>query len=210
MTYPSLYSRSYWKSSAHITTYRLCLMGILCAVQIILSRITAISVGNWLRISFGFLPNALAGFLLGPVLGTLVAVVSDALGVIFTGQSINPGLSLAVALGGVLYGLFLYKRPVKLTRIALCLLAVSLVCHFLLNTYFLALAGFTSVSDGTDWPALARQLVLPVYHAGAVMPTWISVCNRFIKQLAVYPVNVVMLYAVLRSVNKLPASVWKR
>lgn len=207
---PSIFSAAYWKRCARPSTYGLCLMGVLVAMQIILSRITAISVGQWLRISFGFLPNAVAGYLLGPLYGMLVAVVSDALGVVLTGQSINPGLSLAAALGGALYGLFLYARPVSWLRVMLCLLLVSLVCHFLLNTYFLALAGYTSVSDGSDWPETARRLAQCVYPAGATMPTWISVCNRFIKNAAVYPVNVLMLYPILRNMDRLPKSVLKR
>lgn len=205
----SIFHPAYWKGCTRISTYRLCLMGILVAMQVILSRITAISVGQWLRISFGFLPNAVAGYLLGPVYSTLVAVVGDALGTVLTGQSINPGLSLAAALGGAMYGLFLYRKPVGWLRVMLCLFAVSLVCHFCLNTYFLALAGFTSVSDGTDWPELARRLVRFVYPAGATMPTWISVCNRFIKNAVVYPVNVLMLCAILRSVKRLPKSALK-
>lgn len=203
----SVFRASYWRSCTHLTTYKLCVMGILVALQIILSRITAISVGNWLRISFGFLPNAIAGYLLGPIGGLLVAVVGDALGTILTGQVINPGLSVAAALGGFLYGLFLYKRPVSVLRIMLCLMVVSLLCHFLLNTYFLAAAGFTAVSDGTDWPAFLRQLVRPIYREGARLPAWISVCNRFIKQVAVYPVNVVMLYLMLRGLKRMPRSV---
>ena len=73
----SVFCATYWKSSARITTYKLCVMGILVALQILLSRITAISLGNWLRISFGFLPNAVAGYLFGPVGGLLVAVDAE-------------------------------------------------------------------------------------------------------------------------------------
>lgn len=203
----SVFRVSYWRTCTQLTTYKLCVMGILVALQIILSRITAISVGNWLRISFGFLPNAIAGYLLGPVGGLLVALVGDALGTILTGQVINPGLSLAASLSGLLYGLFLYRRSVSVLRTMLCLLSVSLVCHFLLNTYFLAAAGFMAVSDGTDWPVLLRQLMLPVYGEGATLPAWISVCNRFIKQVAVYPVNVIMLYLMLRGLKRMPHSV---
>ncbi|MDD6052119.1 MAG: folate family ECF transporter S component [Clostridiales bacterium] len=203
----SVFRAPYWRTCTRLTTYKLCVMGVLVALQIILSRITAITMGNWLRVSFGFLPNAIAGYLLGPVGGVLVAWVSDALGTILTGQAINPGLSLTAALGGFFYGLCLYQRPVTVWRTMLCLAVVSLVCHFLLNTYFLAQAGFTAVSDGTDWPAFFRQLVMPIYGEGARLPAWISVCNRFIKQVVVYPVNVVMLYLMLRGLKRLPRSV---
>ena len=96
----SVFHAHYWRDCARLTTQKLCVMGVLMALQIILSRITAINLGNWLRISFGFLPNAIAGYLLGPIGGTLVAWGSDALGTILTGQAINPGLSVTAALGG--------------------------------------------------------------------------------------------------------------
>ena len=69
----SVFHANYWRDCARLTTQKLCVMGVLMALQIILSRITAINLGNWLRISFGFLPNAIAGYLLGPIGGTLVA-----------------------------------------------------------------------------------------------------------------------------------------
>ena len=61
----SVFHAHYWRDCARLTTQKLCVMGVLMALQIILSRITAINLGNWLRISFGFLPNAIAGYLLG-------------------------------------------------------------------------------------------------------------------------------------------------
>ena len=189
----SVFHAHYWRDCARLTTQKLCVMGVLMALQIILSRITAINLGNWLRISFGFLPNAIAGYLLGPIGGTLVAI--------------NPGLSVTAALGGFFYGLMLHKRPVTIWRTMACLLVVSLVCHFLLNTYFLAMAGFTAVSDGADYPAFVRELVRPIYGEGATMPAWISVCNRFIKQVVVYPVNVAMLLLMLRGVQRMPNAV---
>ena len=100
----SVFHAHYWRDCARLTTQKLCVMGVLMALQIILSRITAINLGNWLRISFGFLPNAIAGYLLGPIGGTLVAWGSDALGTILTGQAINPGLSVTAALGGFFTG----------------------------------------------------------------------------------------------------------
>lgn len=203
----SVFHARYWRDCARLTTQKLCVMGVLMALQIILSRITAINLGNWLRISFGFLPNAIAGYLLGPIGGTLVAWGSDALGTILTGQAINPGLSVTAALGGFFYGLMLHKRPVTIWRTMACLLVVSLVCHFLLNTYFLAMAGFTAVSDGADYPTFVRALVRPIYGEGATMPAWISVCNRFIKQVVVYPVNVAMLLLMLRGVQRMPNAV---
>ena len=64
-----------------------------------------------------------------------------------------------------------------------------------------------AVSDGTDWPVFFRLLVMPIYGEGATLPACISVCNRLIKQVAVYPVNVVMLYLMLRGLKRMPKSI---
>lgn len=202
--------RSYWRECTRMTTRKLCLIGILIALQVVLSRIAAINIGNWLRISFGFLPIAVAGYLLGPVYGLLVGGISDLLGAALFTPPILWGLTAASALTGLFFGLVLYRGKVGWVRAALSLLPVLVVCNFLLNTYFLARAGFTILSDGADWPAFFRALVLPVYPAGAQLPAWISVCNRLIKQLVALPVNTVMLYFLLRGISKLPGSILRR
>ena len=202
--------KNYWQDCIRIDTNRLCLMGLLIALQILLSRITAINLGNWLRISFGFLPIAVAGYFLGPVGAILVAGVSDVLGTIFQGQAIVFGLTVTAIVGGGIYGFFFYRQKMHWIRIAICLLVVSLVCHFFLNTYFLARNGFVPLSNGQDWPAVIRQLVLPIYPEGANLPAWISVCNRFIKQVVVWPVNTVMLFYLMKAIEHMPKSIIKR
>ena len=198
---------AYWRESVHMNSYKLCLMGVLVALQIVLARITAIPVGSWLRIGFGFLPVGIAGYLLGPVWGLVVAAVGDILGTLVFTPPIIWGLVLANALNGLIFGLFLYPRKYSLWRCIVSLVLISLICNFLLNTYFLAKAGWVAVTDGKDWPAFFRNLVLPVYPEGSLLPNWISVGNRLLKQLVACPVNIVMLYLVLRAVDKMPKSV---
>lgn len=201
------FTAAYWHESVHMNPYKLCLMGVLVALQIVLARITAIPVGSWLRIGFGFLPVGIAGYLLGPVWGLVVAAVGDILGTLVFTPPIIWGLVVANALNGLIFGLFLYPRKYSLWRCIVSLVLISLICNFLLNTYFLAQAGWVAVTDGTDWPAFFRALVMPVYPEGSLLPNWISVGNRFIKQLVACPVNIVMLYLVLRAVDKMPKSV---
>ena len=42
-------------------TRKLCVLAVLCAMQVVLSRIAAINVGDYLKISFGFIPIAVCG-----------------------------------------------------------------------------------------------------------------------------------------------------
>ena len=196
-----------WKESLRMNPYKLCLMGVLVALQIVLARITAIPVGSWLRIGFGFLPVGIAGYLLGPVWGMAVAAIGDILGTLVFTPAIIWGLVLANALNGLIFGLFLYPRKLAWWRCIVSLVLISIFCNFLLNTHFLGQAGWVALSDGSEWPAFFRTLVMPLYPEGTMVPNWVSVCNRFIKQLVACPVNIVMLYLVLQVVEKMPKSV---
>lgn len=42
----SVFHAHYWRDCARLTTQKLCVMGVLMALQIILSRITAINLGQ--------------------------------------------------------------------------------------------------------------------------------------------------------------------
>ena len=92
----SVFHARYWRDCARLTTQKLCVMGVLMALQIILSRITAINLGNWLRISFGFLPNAIAGYLLGPI-GGMLAILGVVVLPISTGDTAFRSARLLVA-----------------------------------------------------------------------------------------------------------------
>ena len=111
-----------------ITTKKLVFMALMVACNIILVRVFVIDVNPTLRIDFGYLSNAMAGMVLGPVLGGITAAVSDILGVILKGQlgTYFPAFTLNSILYGVLYGLFLYKKEKTFLRISLCI-AVTLV-----------------------------------------------------------------------------------
>lgn len=187
------------------STRKLTMMGILIALQVILARVTAISVGQWLRISFGFLPAAIGGLLMGPIAAMLIAMISDILGVLFTGQAILIGLTLTTMLDGFMYGLILYKKPVTVWRCALALLPMALVTS-LLNSFILANAGYLSASAGAEWPQMLQGFVQSWIAAGHALPNWISFCNRLLKAVVQYPVNVILLYSLARVLGRLPAS----
>ena len=84
-------------------------------------------------------------------------------------------------LSGLIYGLFLYRKPLTTKRIILCVLVESLVCSVLLQTYWL-----TMLTGKGYW---------------VLMPT------RLIQNLIVAPVSIVcmrlLLPRVVSAVNAL-------
>ena len=168
-------------------TKRLCVIAVLIAMQIVLGRIAAINVGNYLKISFGLIPIAVCGILTGPFWTLLMASVCDILGaLLFPTGAFYWGFTMVAAAGGLIYGLFLYQKKENLLRCMLCTLTVAVVCNILLNTVFLIQIG-AMVGPGNEgfWPVM-----------------W----TRVLKNLIQFPVNGLILFGVWKALQRIPAS----
>ena len=88
-------------------TRTVALAGLFVALNIILTRFLSFTIGGTFRVGFGLVPLHLAGYLLGPVWGLVVGVVSDLLGVVLNsfGQMPHPGFTLSSGLHGLIPGL---------------------------------------------------------------------------------------------------------
>ena len=84
------------KNSKHLTI--LTCLALLVALDIILTRFLSINT-QFLRISLGMIPVAIAGIAFGPVWGGLCGAVGDVLGMlIFPSGAYFPGFTLTAAL----------------------------------------------------------------------------------------------------------------
>jgi len=112
-------------------------MGVLVAMEVILSRFLSISAWN-IKIGFNFVPLVLAAMLLGPVKAGIVGALADFIGAtLFPIGPYFPGFTLTSFLMGVVFGIFLYKRqnPVKITA---AVAINQLVLSLLLNTFWIS------------------------------------------------------------------------
>lgn len=129
-----------WKQVERLQETRvLTFCGMMAAMSIVLSQVATIKAGPFIRIGFSGIPNQIVDYLFGPWLGALFAAVMDILNLILSGEASNfmPGITFTAMLSAVIYGLFLYKKPVRLWRIAVSQLIVKVVCNICLNTFFL-------------------------------------------------------------------------
>ena len=171
-------------------TKRLCVIAVLIAMQIVLGRVAAINVGNYLKISFGFIPIAVCGILTGPFWTLLMASVCDILGaLLFPTGAFYWGFTLVAAVGGLIYGLFLYQKKENLLRCMLCTLTVALICNILLNTVFLIQIG-AMVGPGNEG-------------------FWTVMWTRVLKNLIQFPVNGAILFLVWKALMRIPAQLRK-
>ena len=117
----------------------LVLLGIIVAMKIILSRFT---VGTTIvHVSLGFIGSAMLGYLFGPVWGSIGGGISDLVSSALFGNQggFFLGFTLSAMIGPFIYGLVFYQKPVKVWRIILATLLVTVVVNIGLNTLWVHL-----------------------------------------------------------------------
>ncbi|MBR1891948.1 MAG: folate family ECF transporter S component [Lachnospiraceae bacterium] len=165
---------SKFRSSKTITT-----AAMLISIAVILGFFK-IPVTQVIEIRFGSLPLAVAGSLLGPVIGGVVGALSDILGYIVkpTGPFF-PGFTFNSIVSGVIYGLMLKpdaEGNVSIKRIVLSKVICTVIVNMLLNTLWL------SMLYGNAFKALFF--------------------TRLPKELIMFPINTILLIAAMKPIKK--------
>ena len=155
----------------------ICLCGVFAALAIVLSYVASIQIGDYIRIGFSGLPNEFVDFIFGPTVGSVFAAMLDILKYLLkpTGGFI-PGLTLNAFLAGLVYGSFLYHKPIRFWRILVMKLVVGLGINVVLGTYWL--------SQYYGWSFFLR---LP---------------DRLVSNLIMWPVDTVVLYLLLKAFER--------
>lgn len=133
---------------------RLCMMGALIALQVILARFVGIQVNEGLRISFETIPILLSGLWLGPAAGALVGLLADLFGTLISGYGLYfPPLSVTPVLNAALCGLcfrYLWKGKLSLPKALAMVIGVECVASLLCGTW--ALTWYYSLIVGKEMP----------------------------------------------------------
>lgn len=146
--------------------------GLLGAVGIVIKAL-AISITPTLRISFYFLTIGLSGYLYGPLMAGMQAVIIDLLGFL-----INPagayffGFTFNAFVSGLIYGLWLYRHKVQLWRCVAACVTVALIVNLIFNPLWL------SVMYGKAF--------------------WVLVAEHLVSNAMQLPFNIAMLYGLLK------------
>ena len=130
-----------------------------------------------IRIGFDFIAKESTSMLFGPVVGCMVAGLSDIISYIIKPVgAFFPGLTLSAMLASAIYGAILYKRPVSLWRIIAANSAVTVFVNKLLNTYWM------TIMYGD-----AFAVLFPA---------------RAVKQIIMLPIEIVLFYTVAKMLSK--------
>ena len=117
-------------------TLDITVMAMVVAIRLVMEMLPAITFGLYVKIGFGFIGAAIAGVMLGPWRAALVGILVDILGNFFSGKSgqFFIGYTFTALVGGLIYGYFLYKRPLRWEQILIAVLLVTIVCNLGLNS----------------------------------------------------------------------------
>ncbi len=151
--------------------------GMMGALAIVLGYVATIKFGQYIRIGFSGLPNQVVDYLFGPWIGAIFGGAMDVIKWFASGDgNFFPGFTVTAMLGAVIYGLFLYKSPVKVLNVVLSQLTVKLVCNIFLNTLWLNM--------------LYGQAI------AAILP------GRIISNAVMLPIDCFIMYVMLKAVSK--------
>ncbi len=117
-----------------VSLRQLCVSALLIAFDVIFTRLLALNT-PLVKMGFGFAAVAVCAMLYGPAWAALTAALGDLVGaLLFPTGAYFPGFTLTAALTGLIFGLCLYRRPVKLLNAFLAAFLNCLLVTLVLNT----------------------------------------------------------------------------
>lgn len=142
-------------------------MALLVAMHLVLTRVLVIDLGAY-RISVGSVCTILAGLWLGPVAGGVCGFASDIIGCFMKGYAVNPFITVAAILWGVLPTLV---RPLIANKkktgktVGIC---VSIVVTAILSSLVLTTAGLVIMLGYNFYAIMPGRLIqfaimIPIY-----------------------------------------------
>lgn len=154
-----------------ITSKVLAYGAILCALNIVLTRLLSINVFT-VRIGFNFIPIAIGSILFGPLIGAVLSVVADVLGMLMSGGMPWLGFTINAALYGISYGVFLKKERFSTKNLVICVILQAIIIDATLG------AVWYNHYMGTPFlPALGARAI----DAAAMIPVKILVIKYMYK-----------------------------
>lgn len=139
----SIFTAEYWKSASRelknsrVVTFA----GIVIAFCVALESMPIYILGPSLKFYFSFLFMGLGGLVYGPVVSVLAGGIVDTIGFLLAGygEPYFPGYLISAMLGGLVYGLFLYRQKLTVVRVLLMKAVVNFGLNVLLGSYWKAM-----------------------------------------------------------------------
>ncbi len=150
------------KQTRYTSSLRLtAILAVLSAIGIILGKLLAFNLTEFMRFSLENLSILLAGILFGPLCGAAVGIVQDLVGCLIVGYAINPIITLGCAAVGIVSGAVSRIIGKETSRLSI---VISVAAAHLVGSVFIksmGLAIFYSLPFGITlaWRALNYAIV---------------------------------------------------
>ncbi len=169
-----IWTKAYWCAAAgeFRSVRSLVVAGLMTALSIVISGIY-IPVAENLRLMFTFVPMGIAGMVCGPLVGMVVGLVSDLVGiVVHPSGPFFPGYTLSAILGALVYSLAFYRQRPTVWRVLLARGIVNL---------------FVNAGLGSVWSAMLMGKAYAYYFGVSI-----------VKNLAMLPIEAIIMLEVFR------------
>ena len=154
--------------------------GMMGALAVILGYVATIKFGPYIRIGFSGLPNQVVDYLFGPWIGAIFGGAMDVIKWFASGDgNFFPGFTITAMLGAVIYGFFLYNRPLKISNVIFSQIVVKIACNLILNTFWLNLLYGQAIAAILPGRIISNAVMLPI--DSFIMFTLLQVVSKTIK-----------------------------
>lgn len=151
-----------------ISTKKICTLGLLTAITVILGVFATFRVGNLMKIPMKFITVFVVGVLYGPFSAGGVAAIADLIEA--SKMGINPMITAVEFLCGFIFGACFYKvkdNKRYYFRVLVCAFLQFLIAFFVMSN-ILAVMGIYAGFWAAVWMRLPQMIILFVLHT-AVM-----------------------------------------
>ncbi len=154
-----------------ISTKKICTLGLLTAITVVLGIFATFRVGNLIKIPMKFISVFLVGVLYGPFAAGGVAAVADLIEA--TKMGINPMITAVEFLCGFIFGVCFYKvqdNKKYYLRALICAILQFLIAFFVMSS-ILASMGIYAGFWAAVWMRLPQMIILFVLHMAVMCST---------------------------------------
>lgn len=171
------------RKDGRLSTRKLVFLALMVAMNVVLGRLS-IQFTQEIRISIvGFLPIAMAAYLMGPAYGAMAGALGDIVNYLLFTHAFGPyfpGYSITAALSGMWYGMILFDKEITWKRAILAILPVIVIGEMGLNSVWVYI-----LYSKTFWAKLPLRLLTNVLEA---------------------PLKILLLTGMTRLLNRIPQS----
>lgn len=130
-----------------LSTLQLTIMALLLAFRILLGYIPSLRLGEVASVGIGFLGTALSSAIIGPWWGIILSMLTDIITALIDGYTFFFGYTLSAGVGGLIYGLFLWRKEHNWKNIFISVLLITIFVNLGLGSLWIRMM------SGQAWKA---------------------------------------------------------